>query len=273
MTDAVANAGRFIEKDGRDIEQALFTYHFHEGSRDEVLETLGRYQNADGGFGHGLEPDIRAPDSNPFATELALHICLSAETPPDHPLLRRTVEYLEDAQDEEGNWRFSPGVYEHPLAPWFQGWTWPALNPSCTIAGYLTALGLGSDRLHARVAALFDRLARPDGLLSDDYYTVRPYAYYFLPAWEHPRRELYLSGVLWWLLRQGVRGKEMPFDFIRSRDTYTGRLLPDGAIETGLDAIERAQLEDGGWPTPYDPHWRGWTTVENLLVLRAFGRV
>jgi hypothetical protein len=33
------------------------------------------------------------------------------------------------------------------------------------------------------------------------------------------------------------------------------------------------QQEDGGWPTPYNPNWRGWVTVQNLLVLRAFGKI
>ena len=31
--------------------------------------------------GHGLEPDVAAPDSNPFTTEAALRICLAAEVP------------------------------------------------------------------------------------------------------------------------------------------------------------------------------------------------
>jgi hypothetical protein len=31
------------------------------------------------------------------------------------------------------------------------------------------------------------------------------------------------------------------------------------------------QGEDGGWPTPYDANWRGRATIQNLLMLRAFG--
>src|SRR4051812_47128833 len=79
--DAIARAQQFFRHHGRDIDRALFAYHFEGGAREEVLAVLGRYQNADGGFGHALEPDIAAPDSNPFATELALLVCLQADAP------------------------------------------------------------------------------------------------------------------------------------------------------------------------------------------------
>ncbi|MDP9353033.1 MAG: hypothetical protein M3P51_16045 [Chloroflexota bacterium] len=269
---AVERAGGFFRNNGRDVDKAQFEYHFKGAPLERLLGVLGRYQQPDGGFGHGLEPDIAAPDSNPFATEIALLICLQADVPRGHPLLADAVRYLEETQDEHGGWHFSPGIYQHRLAPWFTGWEWPNLNPACTIGGLLRELGLGSNRLHEGIEGLFDRLAQPKDLLGTNYYAVRPYGWYFLPEWDHPRRELYISGVLWWILRQHPQGVGLPFDLVRSPDTYTGRLLPESIVEEGLDAIERAQAEDGGWPTEYAPHWRGWATVQELLVLREFGR-
>jgi hypothetical protein len=275
--DAVARAAHFFQEHGRDIDRARFAYHFEHRTHDQLLDVLVRYQNADGGFGHGLEPDIEAPDSNPFATELALLICLQAEVPRDRPLLAGTVAYLERTQDDDGGWRFSEAVYAHPLAPWFQGWQWPNLNPACTIAGLLKEIGLGSPALHARADALFTRLARLEDVAGDEFYGVRPYAYYFLPDWEHPQRELYLAGVLWWLIRQHVSGKladsEHFFAYVRTLRTYTGRLLPTEIVAERLDQLAAEQAEDGGWPSPCSEHWRGWTTVQNLLVLRAFDRL
>jgi hypothetical protein len=277
VATAVDRARGFFAGWERELDRALFAYHFAGGSRDALLEALGKYQNEDGGFGHGLEPDITAPDSNPFATELALLICQQADVPRDHPLLARTVAYLEAAQDDDGGWRFSPGVYEHELAPWFAGWDWPNLNPACTIAGHLRELELGSARLHEGVAALFARMARPEDVLSDEYYAVRPYAYYFLPPSDHPQAELYRAGLLWWLIRQHQAGKLDDaghfFDYVRHPDTYTGRNLPPVIVAAQLDRLAGEQTEDGGWPSPYATHWRGWSTVQNLLTLRAFGRV
>ena len=279
LASAVDRACGFFATWGRDLDRARFTHHFDSagGSPDDLLAALGRYQNADGGFGHGLEPDIAAPDSNPFATELALTICRQANIAPDHPLLTRAVAHLEATQTDDGDWRFSPGVYAHDLAPWFMGWEWPNLNPACPLAALLRELGLGSAQLHERVAALFARLANPTDMLSDEYYAVRPYAYYFLPETGHPQAELYRAGLLWWLIRQQHAGTLADaghfFDYIRDPHTYTGQHLPPSIIAAQLDRLAAEQEEDGGWPSPYAAHWRGWLTVQNLLTLRAFGRL
>ena len=39
-----------------------------------VLATLRAYRNRDGGFGHALEPDVRAPESEPASTLHGLEV-------------------------------------------------------------------------------------------------------------------------------------------------------------------------------------------------------
>jgi hypothetical protein len=272
--DTIEKARSFFKANGRDIDKARFEFHFGDLPQEELLSVLARYQNPDGGFGNGLEPDISAPESNPFAIDLALQICIHADVTPEHELLQRTVAYLEREQSEEGEWRFTPEVYTRPMAPWFQGWVWPNLNPACPIAGHLQELGLGSERLHDRVAALFERLANPLDLVSDEFYNIGKYAYYFTPQGDSTQREFFLSGVLWWLIRQHAGGKLADnghfFEYVRDPSTYTGMRIPSPILNSRLDALAAEQADDGGWPTPYDPHWRGWATVQNLLVLEAF---
>lgn len=275
--DTLERARDFLVRSGRPLDQARYAVHFGGGSVEAVATALGRYQNADGGFGHGLEPDITAPDSNPFATELALAICREAGITREHPLLERAAAYLEATQDEDGGWRFSAAVQAHPMAPWFQGWTWPNLNPACVIAGLLRDLGLGSPRLHARVEQLFIAHAQLADLATGPFYAVRPYAGYFLTVNEHPRRELYLAGLLWWVIRAHLAG-DLPsashfFAYVPDPNCYTGRQLPATIIAEQLDRLEAEQQADGGWPTPYAAHWRSPTTVQSLLILRAFGRI
>jgi len=275
--DAIERARAFFASNGRDIDRARFGVHFDGQPLEALAGALARYQNPDGGFGNGLEPDIAAPDSNPFATELALAYCLQAGLPRDHPLLERAVAHLEATQDDAGGWRFSEAVSAHPMAPWFQGWTWPNINPACTIGGLLRELGLGSERLHAGVAHLFAEQANVAHLAGDDFYAARPYAAYFMPEWEHPRRELYLAGLLWWIIRGHLSGSVGDanhfFAYVRGPHTYTGRHLPAEIIAAQLDRLAAEQAPDGGWPSPYAEHWRGPTTVDNLLTLRAFGRI
>jgi hypothetical protein len=45
---------------------------FDGDATDGALAALDAYRNADGGFGWGLEPDVRAPGSQPVRAEMAL---------------------------------------------------------------------------------------------------------------------------------------------------------------------------------------------------------
>ena len=44
------------------------------GNKENVLKILASYQNEDGGFGHGLEPDCWNPNSSPVQTWVATEI-------------------------------------------------------------------------------------------------------------------------------------------------------------------------------------------------------
>lgn len=272
-------ATEFIEQAGRDIDRARLACHFGNVSLDDLLAVLGRYQNHDGGFGKSLEPDIRGEASNPFATELALASCVWADVPNDHPLLQRTVDYIERTQTEDGDWGFSDAAREGEMAPWFAAWEFPNLNPGCTTAGLLRSLEVGSERLHARSRHLFDRLANPSDLIAGGFYGARSYAMYFLPesSEPHPERDFYRNGVAWWMIRADVEGTIDDsghfFEYLRSPGSSISRLIPTPILERRLDMLEAERATDGGWTVPYGDFWRPWQTVQNLLILRAFGRI
>jgi len=273
--DVISKAGLFLQQNGREIDNARFNNHFGSLSIDALLEALGRYQNPDGGF-FGLEPDIAAPQSNPFAVEIALLICLWSKNPRESPLLHKAAAYLEHTQDPDGGWRFVPEIYQHKLAPWFQGWSWPNLNPACTLAGLLLELKLGSKAVLYRVQQLFERLEKPEEVTQGEFYTVRPYAIYFIPETGNPRQDFYRSELVNWFIRQHQLNKmdnSHFFEYIRSPRTYAGENIPADILNTRLDLLSAEQAEDGGWPSPYDAHWRPWITVNNLLVLREFGKI
>lgn len=54
----------------RVLEQRRFAHHFTGGGADAVETALAAYRNEDGGYGHGLEPDLRGPVSLPPHTAL-----------------------------------------------------------------------------------------------------------------------------------------------------------------------------------------------------------
>ncbi len=62
----------FIWENARLLERAIFEYRFLSGPASRVTDILRSYQNPDGGFGHALDSDVRAPDSHPLFVEFAL---------------------------------------------------------------------------------------------------------------------------------------------------------------------------------------------------------
>ena len=63
---AYEKARAFVYRNARPLDIARWQYHFESGSSDAVLKALATYQNADGGFGHALEPDAWNPNSSPI---------------------------------------------------------------------------------------------------------------------------------------------------------------------------------------------------------------
>ena len=65
-------ARTFVYENARRVDRALFESVFESGDGDALVAALDAYRNADGGFGHALEPDLRTPSSQPLHTETAL---------------------------------------------------------------------------------------------------------------------------------------------------------------------------------------------------------
>src|SRR5512139_1080525 len=72
MNEILEKGSTFIWQNARLLERAIFDFLFHVGSPDRIIEILRTYQNEDGGFGHALEPDLRATESHPLFVEFAL---------------------------------------------------------------------------------------------------------------------------------------------------------------------------------------------------------
>ncbi|MEM7130007.1 MAG: hypothetical protein AAF702_27000 [Chloroflexota bacterium] len=148
-SDAFKAAQLFIESNARPLDLARFRHHFQQGSVKQVLEELARYQNADGGFGNALEPDLRAPDSSAICTSVAFQILGSLAPEVQEglalPMIQRGIDYLLHTLDGSMNhWRIIPLEAAHsPRAPWWheggraQSFDDFSLNPTAELLGLL----------------------------------------------------------------------------------------------------------------------------------------
>lgn len=139
-------AKQFVMEEARPLEKELYAHYFAGSSFEGPLRELALFQNEDGGFGNGFEPDMRAKCSSAYATSEAMRTLRELEVSSTHPMVKRAVQYLVDSYDEEtGVWLVAPPeANESPHAPWMgygkhieRQWDGFLANPRKAIVGHL----------------------------------------------------------------------------------------------------------------------------------------
>lgn len=263
-------ASRFLREQNYPLGTAIVEHLWRDGPSTAVIDALATYQNADGGFGRGLEVDIASPVSNPFAARLAIHILLSLRDAPAGKPVDDLAEWLHQAQHDDGDWHFAKEVYYAPLPPWFAAWTFPGLNPACCLAGLATRLGIATPRMRERVARLFSRLATLEEARGGEFYNVLPYVEYVSTAGLDDR-DAWLDAIAANITDTAAKGNYADashfFDHALGGGPEIVSWLPNEIISAFADTLMDEQEPDGGWPTPYDPGWRPSITASALTTL------
>ncbi len=301
--EALERAQRFLESEARPLERALFASRFAGESSDRVLDELARFANADGGFGNGLEPDVRTPSSSALATALGLRTLEEFDCRPDHPLVRGAIDWLRSTFDAEAQaWRVVPhDTNDHPHAPWWHDNDGSLARtfgdfeivPGALIAGLLQRFGadLPADWLRAVTEATVRRVESLDvlgeGGGSDLEYVVHLARTDELP--ESYRNRLIVrirEAIPQVVIRDPARWSTYcitPLRAVSSPDSIGADLIAD-EIQQNLDVLIDQQSADGAWDPTWDyaypaemaaarPEWRGILTLDALATLRAFGRL
>src|SRR6185437_5467782 len=94
-------AASFMAAHARVVDRRVFQRLFQGGAAGPVRDAVAAYRNADGGLGHGLEPDIRTAASQPAATEMALRFMdLTDEW--DTTMVKGAIDWLAVIAPAEG---------------------------------------------------------------------------------------------------------------------------------------------------------------------------
>jgi hypothetical protein len=282
----------FLLKNARILERHLFTCLFHHGPREPVIRALLVYQNPDGGFGHGLEPDKRVPDSQPVDMEVALHT-LDQIGALNDPAVHREIlvpacEFLQSISTTEGGLPFTlVSASRYPHAPWWGGAPEhpPAsINPTASIVGFLLKSDLDHPWLARAVDYCWQAMAASE---SSAFHDVMPmltfleYIHRLEPARANAEQariaaRVQKPGVVEFNPQAGGYVK-MPLDWAPRPTSPLRRLFSAETLRQHLDALAQAQQPDGGWPIRWQPispgvelEWRGKVTVETLATLLAY---
>ena len=280
------SAAVFVAANARVIDRRRFERLFGGGSARPVRDAVAAYRNDDGGFGHALEPDCRAPGSQSLAVEMALRIMDETDAW-DEDLVRGACDWLAAVAPAEGGVAFvEPTLAGWPHAPW---WVAEEGHPASVIVTALIASTLHArgfshpwlDRATVLTWTLIDTLAEPGP------YDMRAVFSFLQHVPDRDRARavfgrvgpLILERKLVTLDPETPGEVHLPLDFAPEPDSLGRALFDEATIKAHLHHLAQAQREDGGWMFNWlawspaaECEWRGFLTVDALRILRANGR-
>ncbi|MDA0567408.1 prenyltransferase [Streptomonospora sp. S1-112] len=284
-SEALRSAEHFIWRNARLIDRHRFAFHFRSGPAGPVRSALESYRNVDGGYGNGLEPDLRGHGSQPLAAATALGY-LDELGPIPRDVGADLCRYLTSVTHANGGVPcVLPSARHTEAAPWWREGAdhSGALYPTATIVGLLHRHHLchaWRDRATAfcwtRIGAL--RWTEPDQAIAVCTFLQH------VP--DRPRAEAEFTRLAP-AIRAGIATDpaatghvHKPLDLAPQPGHIARRLFTDDEIAAHLDALVADQRPDGGWDITWPAwaeaarnEWRGILTVHRLLTLRAYGRI
>jgi len=291
-------AAAFIAANARVVDRRRFERMFGGGAAQAVRDAVAAYRNDDGGFGHALEPDCRAPGSQPLAVDMALRILDEADAW-DLPLVSGACDWLAEVAPAEGGASSAePSMTGWPHAPWWRPEEGHPASVICTglLAGRLHARGVrhpwldrATELMWATIAGLTADPA--DGGLSSGvesgYQMFAVFAFLqHVPDRVRAAEAFDRVGPL--IIDRGLVALDpdatgevhFPLEFAPDPDSLARAVFDEATIKAHLDHLAAAQRDDGGWTFNWlawspaaEREWRGFLTVDALRVLRANGRL
>lgn len=107
----------YIYKNGRLLERKLYGRIFED--KLGFSKALIAYQNEDGGFGNGIEPDLLCPSSSMIGVETALYY-MDISGIEKEPIIKDVLEWLVKYVDKDEDKRFPKAeILDYPHQPWW----------------------------------------------------------------------------------------------------------------------------------------------------------
>jgi hypothetical protein len=292
------NAARaFLVSQGRLLDRYRADVLMGTGDPDRVLRALDAHRNPDGGYGWSLEPDLRAPGSNPAGALHAFEI-IEEVAPATSPRAAELCDWLATVTLPDGGLPFVLPI-DDPSGS----------SPVWTEADTTTS----SLQITSAVAALAHRAARHDGTIAEHPWLAdaRRYCLDRIAAIDRPETifVLELRFALWFLdaivdghpaaaehmqrlaaaippsgslpVPGGAADEKLrPLDFSPVPDRPLRDLFAADAVAADLEQLAGEQRPDGGWTVDFasaspgaEREWRSYATVRAISILRAHGVV
>lgn len=162
----------WVQANARSYDRAKWNYLFHRGEKDDIVREMLRYQNSDGGFGHGFESDMRSPLSAAIPTAEAIFQAYDYDLDCTSSWFQKLLSWFEHSvQEIPKYWEDCPKeAMDSPHAPWwnYEPCTAFSPNPCAVAASALIRYGTEAQQaLGLRVAGDCLALLTGDGFCGD----------------------------------------------------------------------------------------------------------
>jgi hypothetical protein len=287
-------AADFMATHARLLDRRRFALLNGDADPSAVLAALDGYRNTDGGYGWGLEPDLRSPESQPGAAHHAFEV-FDEIAPATAPQAVALCDWLESVTLPDGGLPFAlPLSVSAGSGPW---WKDADLSASSLQITAVTAAAAQRVAAHDRDVAAHNWLERATRycLNAIEAMDEAPFAYVLAfsvrllealhasrPGAEALLRELgkHVPADGRIAVRGGTEEERLhPLDLAPYPDQPARELFQPEVISADLDRLEAEQQDDGGWTVDYleispagSLEWRGYATVRAIEILERNGR-
>jgi hypothetical protein len=290
MTPDLDAARAFMSGHARALDRHRFGRLLGEAGGDPVLAATEAYRNPDGGYGWGLEPDLRSATSQPGG---ALHAfeAFAEAGPATTPRAAQLCDWLGAVALPDGGLPFALPVPDPAAcAPFWVGADHERsslqITAAVVAAAHRTAAhdaAVAAHRWLARATAFC--LARIEELGDTPHALELRFAFDLAGALGRADltgrlgAHVPADGVVH--VAGGLADEVMrPLDFAPEPGHPARSLFSGGVIAAELDRLAAGQRPDGGWAVDFTSHspqaaleWRGHATVRAVAILRAEGRI
>jgi hypothetical protein len=292
VTVDLSAAADFLAGVGRVLDRRRFDLLFGDGDVGGVLAAVDGYRNPDGGYGWGLEPDLRSRTSQPGGALHAMEVFADV-APATTGRARELCDWLTTAGNADGGLPFAL----------------PQPDPAASAPFWLDPARESNLQITAIVAATAHRVAAADPAVAGHPWLARATAYCLAAVRDlgpHPHAMVVAFTVqlldavatadpeaarLIEVLRPHVPDDGLlhvaggaddefmrPLDFAPFPGGPARALFAPTVVEAELARLAAGQQPDGGWAVDfasYSPaatvEWRGHRTVQALTLLRDNG--
>ncbi|MGH3437918.1 MAG: hypothetical protein ACRDRN_15800 [Sciscionella sp.] len=290
MTVDLTAGASFMATHARILDQRRCGLLLHATGTGAVLAAVDGYRNPDGGYGWGLEPDLRAPESQPGGALHAFEV-FEGVAPVTTPRAVELCDWLAGVSMPDGGLPFALPVADSTgCAPfWAQADpTTSALQSTAFVAASALRVAAHDHAVAAHpwlsgateycLGVIAELDAAPHAIelsfaiqFLDAVYETRPEAAALL---DHLGQFIPEGGLV--PVEGGAPDEMMrPLDFAPTPDRPARSLFAPEAVEAELRRLTAQQQEDGGWPVDfasYSPaaalEWRGYMTVRAVSILQ-----